>query len=167
MTQNSTPSAWSTPAPADAYRVVVDAAGQCAHGLSLAARADLAVAADRLGEDALAVAAVQALARLLAGQHASAWWSRLRAEVNDYTSPEDAAAVVATLETVALAEAVERGAYARAAELAHGSELQPADHAAVGCQLLGMVAAHTEDCGAATVAVTLERLGDGLIRGAT
>ena len=162
---NSTPEAWSASAPADAYRVVLDAAAQCAHRYSLAARQDLAVAAHRLGEDVLAVAAVQSLARLLAGHGASAWWARIRAEVNDFTSPGDAA-VVATLETVALAEAVERGAYGRAAEVADGSELQPADHAAVACQLLGMIAAHIQDCGSATVAVTLERLGDGLIRGA-
>lgn len=162
MTEQHVTLAWSQPTPDAAYVAAIDAAELCARHLADAARADLADAAHRLGADVLAVAAVQALSRLLAGPHASTWWARLREEANAYTSPEDAPAVVATLEAIALAEAVERGAYGRAAELVSGSELQPVDYAAIACQLLGLVVAHLDDTRVVGVTESLDCLRAGL-----
>ena len=92
------------------------------------------------------------------GLHAPAWWNRLREEVNSYTDPADAQTVVANMEVLAVAEAMERGAFVRVDELTRGSQFDPVDHAAISAQFIGLIVAHIESDGMCPISEMLARL---------
>ncbi|CAN5682235.1 hypothetical protein BH10ACT9_BH10ACT9_18110 [soil metagenome] len=149
---------WLREPPAAAYAAILDAAELCARFSPDSAREQLAARAFEIDVRWLANAAVRALARLVRGPGASVWWARLRQEVNTFTDPARQLEVVCALEVLAVAEAVERGAFGRVEEVIRGTQFAPADLAAVAAQYVGLIAAHLEAEQVGDIAETMARL---------
>lgn len=149
---------WLREPPSPAYAAVLDAAELAARHQPEGARRHLAVAAHETDARWLANAGVRTLARLVGGPHASAWWRRLREEVNTYTDPAEALTVVANMEVLAVAEAMERGAFGRVDELTCESQFDPVDYAAISARFVGLIVAHHEVEGICPVSEMLARL---------
>ena len=148
---------WNTGAPREAFAVVILAAEHAANGRADAAAA---VMADSSAPPAwLRVTAVRSLAGLLAGPNATLWFDKLRTDAHvlaaDVGAPDEQ--VRLSLAAIALAQAYERCALGRCAELVNTSEFSDLDIAHAAAVHAGSVIAYQAGDQTAEVFARLRR----------
>lgn len=147
---------WLREPPPAAYAALIDAARHYAY--QQPDQAHHVLASSGVDVRWLAGAGVRALARMVAGPQASAWWEKLRGEINNFSDPARSLDVAANLEIIAVAEAFERGALRRVTEIAAMTDCTPDDYVFISARHIGNMAAHAEQRGVCSVDEMMQRL---------